>query len=344
MLTRSELLKWLRERRESALEELWKQADTVRREYAGDAVFLRGIIEFSNVCANDCLYCGIRVSNENTKRYTIPPEEILEAAKSIERCRITTVVLQSGETPGLADDMIEDIIRRIKAETNLAITISVGNRPEATYRRWRKAGMDRYLMRFETSNAELFANVHPNCTLEERLNCLKSLRSLGVQVGSGFLIGLAGETIETLADNILLCRELDLDMIGIGPFIPHAQTPLAGTKNAYHDQPEMFFKAVALLRLCNPDAHIPATTAFDAVFPGTGRNLVLQRGANVFMPNNTPAKYRADYQLYPGKPCVNEATDQCASCAVHRVLALGRTVGTGPGHSMKKAWAARSAE
>ena len=196
--------------------------------------------------------------------------------------------------------------------------------------------MDRYLLRFETSDPALFARLHPDCTLAERLACLRDLRDLGVQTGSGFMIGLPGETLDILADNILLCRELDLDMVGIGPFIAHPDTPLAGCPNAYADEPEMFFVALAALRLAHPRAHLPATTAFDAVFPGRGRNLALQRGANVFMPNQTPASVRRDYQLYPGKPCVDETSGQCAQCVVLRLQALGRPVGRGPGHAVRR--------
>jgi biotin synthase len=228
-----------------------------------------------------------------------------------------------------------ELIRRIKSETGLSITVSVGNRSLDTYRYWRDCGMDRYLLRFETSESELFEKLHPACTLEERLTCLGYLQELGIQTGGGFMIGLPGETLDVLADNILLCRKLDLDMIGIGPFIPHPDTPLGNKKNAYEGNEELFFKALAALRIFNPDAHIPATTAYDAVFPEVGRNLALQRGANIFMPNSTPVQHRKDYLLYPGKPCVDESGDQCASCALMRIESMGRIIGTGPGHSRK---------
>ena len=195
--------------------------------------------------------------------------------------------------------------------------------------------MDRYLIRFETSDRDLFARLHPDCSFDERIECLHILGDLGVQVGSGFMIGLPGETIETLADNILLCRELDLDMIGIGPYISHPDTPLGEKPNSYQENEDIFFKALAVLRIVNPDAHIPATTAFDAVFPGTGRNLALTRGANIFMPNGTPVRHRRDYLLYPGKPCVDETADQCAGCVLGRIHALGRELGVGPGHSLR---------
>ena len=330
-------------RRGAEREELYREADAVRRANMGDDVFVRGIVEFSNVCANDCLYCGIRASNHKVRRYTMTADEIVDAARRMSGWRQTTVVLQSGESPGPRDRVLGDVIRRIKAETTLAVTLSVGNRPRDVYAYWRECGMDRYLLRFETSDPGIFARLHPDGTLEDRLRCLRDLRDLGVQTGSGFMIGVPGETLEILARNILLCRELDFDMIGIGPFIPHPDTPLGGGRNAWADDPDLFFVALSTLRLFNPDAHIPATTAFDAVFPGEGRNLGLQRGANVFMPNNTPGPHRGDYLLYPGKPCVDEEAGQCAECVVLRLRALGRGVGAGPGHSIKQRPATRKA-
>jgi len=318
-----------------AVEELYARADRVRQDHMGDEVYVRGIIEFSNLCANDCLYCGIRASNINVNRYTMTVEGILESARSFERMGQTTIVLQSGETPGLNDEEIGRLIRAIKKETPLAVTLSVGNRPRETYAFWKECGMDRYLIRFETTDRKLFSRLHPDCSFDERIECLHILKGLGVQTGSGFMIGLPGETLETLADNILLCRELDLDMIGIGPYIPHPDTPLADEPNAYAGNEEIFYKAVSVLRIVNPDAHIPATTAFDAVFPGVGRNLALTRGANVFMPNNTPVEHRKDYLLYPGKPCIDENADQCVACVMMRIESIGRKIGTGPGHSFK---------
>lgn len=315
---------------------LCRAADRLRGEHMGGAVHLRGIIEFSNVCANDCAYCGIRRSNTRVRRYTLGPDEILDIARRMGGWRQTTVVLQSGEAPSAARDReLGEIIRRIKRETALAVTVSVGNRPRKTYAYWRDCGMDRYLLRFETSDPALFRRIHPGSTLAERLACLRTLRNLGVQVGSGFMIGLPGETRARLARNIMLCRKLDLDMIGIGPFIPDPGTPMGSARNAWADDPDMFFVALAVLRLFNPDAHIPATTAFDAVFPGMGRDLALQRGANIFMPNDTPGPYRKQYQLYPGKPCVDEEPGDCAACMVLRLRALGRSIGADPGHTRK---------
>lgn len=315
---------------------LYARADAVRRAQCGEAVPVRAIIEFSNVCANDCLYCGIRASNPVPRRYRMTPDEIVASAKQIAATGLAgTIVLQGGEAPGPGDDEMELLLRRLKSELpGLALTLSVGNRPRETYARWKAAGMDRYLLRFETSDPDLFARLHPDGTLADRLDCLRDLQALGVQTGGGFMIGLPGDTIEILADNLLLCREFDFDMIGIGPYIPNPDTPLGDQPNAYADDPEMFFRAIAVLRLVNPDAHIPATTAFDALF-SNGRDLALQRGANVFMPNATPGPHRKDYQLYPGKPCIDEDAGDYSLCVQARLRALGRPSAPGPSHSLK---------
>jgi len=262
-------------------------------------------------------------------------EEILSIVHSVAGTPITTIVLQSGEIPGPNDIIIGKTIKRIKEETGLSITLSAGNRGYDTYQYWRDCGMDRYLLRFETSDPELFEQLHLGSTLQQRIDCIEFLKNLGVQTGSGFMIGLPGETYGILADNILLCRTLDLDMIGIGPFIPHVDTPLANKKNQYEDK-EMFYKALSILRIYNQDAHIPATTAYDAVFKSEGRLCALNRGANVYMPNITPLIYRKEYQLYPGKPLVDVPPEECINSAIMQIKSIGRTVGLGPGDSIKQ--------
>lgn len=315
------------------LAELYNHADTVRARYMGDDIFIRGIIEFSNYCHKDCNYCGIQKHNSNLERYRMSLDEIISTCKAIEKNGQTTVVLQSGEDPFYTPEKIGEMIERIKKDTTLAITLSVGERDRSTYEYWHEKGMDRYLLRFETSNRRLFHASHPDDDLDSRLECLRILKEIGVQTGSGFLIGLPDETIHDLAEDILFCTGLGLDMIGVGPFIPHDATPFASKKNPF--EAEIYFKVIAILRLLNKDAHIPSTTAFDAIDPN-GRNLLLQRGANVFMPNATPQKYRILYQLYPGKPCVDESGDECSACVLKRIASLGRTIGKGPGHSIRK--------
>ncbi|HPN72833.1 MAG TPA: [FeFe] hydrogenase H-cluster radical SAM maturase HydE [Candidatus Omnitrophota bacterium] len=312
---------------------LYEKADSVRREYMGDEIFLRGIIEFSNFCTKKCLYCGINSRNDKVARYRMSDEEILEVCRGMLSRGQTTAVLQSGEDPFYTKEKMAGLIKAIKKETSLAVTLSVGERDRDTYALWKDAGMDRYLLRFETSDEELFRSCHPDSDLKTRVKCLRDLKSLGVQTGSGFLIGLPGETIQQLARDILFCTSLSLDMIGVGPFIPHGDTGFGLENNPFPK--DVFFKTVSILRLLNKIAHIPSTTAFDAIDPD-GRNLLLERGCNVFMPNATPGKYRKHYLLYPGKPCVDESSEDCASCVIARITSLGRKLGKGPGHSLRK--------
>ncbi|MFC1595850.1 [FeFe] hydrogenase H-cluster radical SAM maturase HydE [Candidatus Margulisiibacteriota bacterium] len=315
------------------LKDLYYKADRVRQDNCGDEIFLRGIIEFSNYCRKDCSYCGIRKSNQALHRYRIPEAEIVTACQQIAQREHGTVVLQSGEDLYYTKERLGSLIRQIKQESGLAITVSAGERDLDTYAYWQEQGMDRYLLRFETSNQKLFTNCHPDDDFNQRITCLKNLQQLGVQTGSGFLIGLPGETLQELAMDILFCTGLKLAMIGVGPFIPNPGTPLGELTNPF--EKEVYFKTVAILRLLNPQAHIPSTTAFDAIQPN-GRNLLLQRGANVFMPNATPQQYRKDYLLYPGKPCTDESSEDCAACVMLRIKKLGRQIGKGPGHSLLK--------
>jgi biotin synthase len=305
----------------------------------GDDVHVRGIIEFSNFCANDCGYCGIRRSGGVT-RYRMAPEEIVAQAAQARTWGCNTVVLQSGADPWFTAERLSEIVRAIRAEGMPAITLSVGVRPRADLRAFAAAGCDRYLLRFETSNRALFRRIHPDESFSRRVQCLRDLRAAGIQVGSGFMIGLPGTPLATLARDILFATRLDLDMIGCGPFLAHPETPLAGSP-LLADR-EIYFKTMAILRLLNPWSHIPATTAFDALAPD-GRNRVLQCGANVFMPNVTPAKYRRLYQLYPGKPCVDEDGAACAFCVRGRIAGLGRKIAAGPGHAFKRPAAGRPA-
>lgn len=316
-----------------ACELIYTTADELRSRRLGDTVYLRGIIEFSNICKNNCWYCGIRCDNTNVGRYRMTTEEIVDTARNAKLWGCGTVVLQSGEDPFFTADILCDVVRRVKAGSGLAVTLSVGVRSRAELAQLKEAGCDRYLLRFETTSNALFSAIHPDETFEERVQCLTDLRELGYQVGSGFMIGLPGSTPEMIANDILFATRLKLDMIGCGPFLSHPDTPLA-EKPLLEDR-GVYYKTIALLRLLNPTAHIPATTAFDAL-DADGRNLVLQRGANVFMPNVTPGKYRRMYQLYPNKPCVDEDGAACAICVRGRLASLGREIGSGPGHSQRE--------
>jgi biotin synthase len=329
-----EMLLWTGE----AARGLYEAADRVRQAHMGDEVFLRGIIEFSNYCTRSCDYCGIRGPNRDVQRYRMSPAEVVAVALEAKHLGNTTVVLQSGEDPWFTCETICGMLRAIKEQAGVAITLSIGERPLKELIRFREAGCDRYLLRFETSDRALFARVHPDDDFDGRVQCLRDIRQAGIQLGSGFMIGLAGGTVDTIANDILFATALDLDMIGCGPFLTSPGTPLAdavetGVGRMFKDT-TIYFNAIAILRLLNPKAHIPATTAFDAL-QGDGRDLVLQRGANVFMPNVTPQRYRVHYQLYANKPCVDEDSGQCSQCVRGRVARIGRTVGSGPGDSRR---------
>lgn len=319
--------------------ELQSAADKQRRRIHGDVVFMRGIIEFSNYCRNHCLYCGIRADNKKVTRYRMSEEAILETAANALKWGCTTVVLQSGDDPGYGHAKLAGIIRRIRNQFGLVVTLSLGTLSRELLEMYFEAGAERYLLRFESSNPQKFASIHPDETLEQRLQCLADLRSAGYQVGSGFMIALPGWTPLSIAQDIILANRFELDMIGCGPFLAHPDTPLAG--NFAAQDRSVYYNTIALLRLGNPRAHIPATTAFDALEP-EGRTRVMECGANVFMPNLTPIRYRLNYQLYPGKPSVDEDGEASARLVRKRLEALGRTIGTGPGHALKSHRSRRS--
>ncbi len=345
-LTRDLILHWLREDRPGKLQELWNWADRVRRENVGDAVHLRGLVEISNYCSRQCGYCGLRAANQDLERYRMTADEILACAHEAARYGYGTTVLQAGEDYGIEAEWLADIVRLIKAETPLAVTLSMGERPDEDLALWREAGADRYLLRFETSDPDLFGLIHPPHPARpatDRLQILGRLRELGYETGSGVMIGIPGQSYESLANDIDTFRSLDLDMVGVGPYISHPDTPLgAGSAvrplEPAHQVPNtelMTYKVVALTRLMCPQANIPSTTALATLNLASGRELGLQRGANVVMPNMTPPKYRVLYQIYPSKACIQEASEECRVCLQGRIQALGRSLGAGPGGRLK---------
>jgi len=315
-MNRATILHWLRETDETKLEELWQLADTVRRENVGDEVHLRGLIEFSNHCVRRCGYCGLRNDNLKISRYRMSKSEIIDCARLAVEYGYGTVVLQSGEDYGVTRDWIADVVRTIKAETSLAVTLSLGERSRDDLAAWRIAGTDRYLLRFETSNPELFDRIHPSLPgrRSDRIAILRTLRELGYEVGSGVMIGIPGQTFDDLANDIELFRTLDLDMIGVGPYIAHPDTPLGQNSPPAGEQvpnsEEMTYKVVALTRIVCPKANIPSTTALATLNLANGRELGLCRGANVVMPNLTPVQYRDKYEIYPAKACIRETADE----------------------------------
>ncbi len=339
-LERPAILRWLSETNASRLGELWQEADRVRKEHVGDEVHLRGLIEISNHCLRQCHYCGLRAGNRDITRYRMTEDEIVACAKQARDLDYGTVVLQAGEDEELTLGSVAQTIRRIKAETALAVTLSLGERTVDELRAWREAGADRYLLRFETSNSDLFSRMHPprGGRRPSRMSLIRQLGPLGYEVGSGVMIGIPGQSYQDLANDLDLFRALDLDMIGVGPFIPHPATPLgqverAASENQVPASELMTYKIMALARLLCPRANIPSTTALATLNIDQGRELGLQRGANVVMPNLTPPAYRLYYEIYPGKACVRETADLCNRCITGRIEKLGREIGKGPGPS-----------
>jgi len=342
-MNRDEILHWLREEDEARLSALWKLADEVRRSHVGDEVHLRGLIEFSNFCVRRCGYCGIRADNRAISRYRMTEAEVLECAHEAVRYGYGTVVLQSGEDWGVKAEWMANLIRRIKDETSLAVTLSLGERNAEELALWRRAGADRYLLRFETSNRALYDRIHPPRpgVPSDRIALLGTLRELGYEVGSGVMIGIPGQTYDDLADDIELFRTLDLDMIGVGPYLPHPDTPL-GQSGEKLRAPEgqqapntelMTYKVLALTRIVCPYTNIPSTTALATLNLRNGREHGLLRGANVIMPNITPPAYRTKYEIYPAKACLRETASTCHECMERRILSIGRIPGRGRGDS-----------
>lgn len=351
-MTRSEILGWLREAEGRRLHQLWERADAVRREGVGDVVHLRGLIEFSNICARRCTYCGIRAPNTQLPRYRMTHEEIVACAHAAVEYGYGTVVLQSGDDPSMSGRWLTELVRRIKSETPLAVTLSVGERSEADWLAWRQADADRYLLRFETSNRALYDRVHPPLPgqISDRVAGIRKLGEMGYEAGGGVMVGLPGQSYDDLAQDIELFRELDLDMIGIGPYIPHPATPLGSGRQTMPvpeggqvpDTDLMTYKVLALARIVCPRANIPSTTALAAITRGEGRQLGLERGANVIMPNLTPLKYRVSYEIYPAKALVQVAAEEGDRLIKAGIRAVGREVGTGRGDSAVHSMADRA--
>lgn len=316
----------------SCTDVLTKKSDETCRSHYGDRVWIRGLIEFSNHCVCDCAYCGIRKSNRSVKRYRLTEDDIIRTVRDGQEVGIRTFVLQSGEDAFFSIKRLCRIVERVKniLNDNDALTLSCGKFSRNDYRELKKAGADRYLMRFETSDKNLYSSMKNGEPLSERLAALSDLKDLGYETGSGFLVGLPGETDEIRINNALLCKKLGLDMVGIGPFIPHPETPL---KNAPQESIEWTFRAIALVRLLLPKANIPATTAAGSLDP-QGREKALAAGANVLMPNLTPVEHKKDYLLYPGKICLEESGLDCLGCLSLRVKQAGKRIDMGTGHAL----------
>lgn len=320
-------------------ESLFAFADRTRKHFVGDSVHIRGIIEFSNYCTRNCMYCGLRRDNRNLLRYRMTPDEIVAAAKNGILGGYRTIVLQSGEDPYYSASDIARITEGIKSCGDVAVTLSIGERTLSEYATMRSAGGDRFLLKHETADAELYLRLHPGASLETRLECLQNLKSLGFQVGSGFIVGLPGQDISTVAEDITLLKLLDCDMAGIGPFIPHPDTPLA-----LHPPGDvmMTLKALAVTRLILPYANLPVTTALSTL-RNDGRHLALSCGGNVIMPNITPAKYRELYEIYPDSASLRDPEDGGIREIAVMLEAMGRKMSTTRGDSFRRETGTRGA-
>ncbi|WP_423127704.1 [FeFe] hydrogenase H-cluster radical SAM maturase HydE [Gaoshiqia sp. Z1-71] len=314
---------------------LFEAASARKAETLGKKVYFRGLIEFSNICSKDCLYCGIRKSNEKVTRYEASDEEILSACRFAWENRFGSVVMQSGElTSPVYVERVDRLLKAIKKFSNgeLGITLSCGEQSRETYRRWFESGAHRYLLRIESSSPELYAKIHPgneHHSFEKRVECLRHLKDCGYQVGTGVMIGLPFQTTEHLADDLLFFRELDVDMVGMGPYIEHEDTPLHVYRHLLKTKQERFdlaLKMVASLRLLMPDINIAAATALQSIDPA-GREKAIKVGANVIMPNLTPCDFRKEYQLYEGKPCLEEDAALCRNCLEARIELAGSEIG-----------------
>lgn len=314
-----------------AVNTLFRFADKVRHEVLGDGILLRGIVEFSNYCRNTCFYCGLNKNNRRIKRYRLSKQEVLDSIEYIAKSSIKTVVLQSGEEDNLNPSWLSEIIAEIKSRFGIAVTLSVGERSYADYKLWKEAGADRYLLKIETTDEKLYDLLHPGMNFENRVRCIHELKQLGYQTGSGNIIGLKGQTLETIANDILFFKQEELDMIGIGPFIAHPGTELALEKRG---DVLLTLKTIAVTRIVTKYPNIPATTALGSL--GKDYRIEgLQSGANVLMPNFTPQPYRKYYEIYPGKRCVEEPVGACGFCMEGIAASIGRYIDYSIGDTLK---------
>ena len=326
-LTASELLVLLSE---PNAELLFAAADRVRERYIGPQVELRGLIEFSNICKQNCLYCGLRRDNHHVERYRLDEATILDLGRDAAELGYKTLVLQSGEDEFFTSDRLTTVLTELK-KLGVALTLSIGEKTREEYAALRRAGADRYLLRIETTDKALYERLDPGMSWDNRVRCLHDLKDLGFEVGTGTMVGLPGQSLESLAQDVLFFKELDVDMVGIGPFIPNPDTPLADAAGGTFD---LACRMMALTRLLLPEANIPATTAMETLQPN-GRMLALQRGANVVMPNVTDTDYRKLYMLYPGKICLNDAPAHCRGCVTGKIEGIGRTISQDQGFRRK---------
>lgn len=309
--------------------ELFASALEIRKKHYGKQVFIRGLIEISSFCRNDCYYCGIRRSNINASRYRLTAEQIMECCRTGYDLGFRTFVLQSGEDPWFNDERMCSIVKSIKDKyPDCAVTLSLGERSRESYERLFEAGADRYLLRHETADEEHYGKLHPaDMSLHERQMCLRNLKEIGYATGSGFMVGSPGQTIQTLISDIRFLQELEPDMIGIGPYLRHKDTPFRECDNG---SLEMTLRLIGLLRHIFPKALIPSTTALGTIHP-QGREMGMLAGANVVMPNLSPLEVREKYELYDDKICTGDEAAECRNCLERRMAVTGFEIVVGRG-------------
>ena len=315
-------------------QQLFKEADKTRQEYVGNSIHLRGLIEFSNTCNKTCHYCGLRHENKNIHRYRLSEDEILDLAKYAKMLNLQTIVLQSGEDNVFSKDKVCRIIEKIKKE-DVALTLSIGERSYKEYKAFKDAGADRYLLRIETTDKELYKKLHPNMSFEKRLECLYNIKEIGFETGTGCLVGLPEQTIESLANDIIFFKDLNADMIGVGPFIPHPNTPLGNININFKNSFNLALKVMAITRILLKDINIPATTAMETIHPN-GRIIALQSGANVIMPNVTNKSEKIHYEIYPNKAGTSVDLAEHIQDIKSKIESIGRTISLDKGFRIQK--------
>ncbi|MCR4435540.1 MAG: [FeFe] hydrogenase H-cluster radical SAM maturase HydE [Clostridiales bacterium] len=319
-LNEDELLELLDNMNEESRKYLMGKAHETRVKHYGTRVYLRGLVEFTNYCRRDCIYCGIRASNRNAERYRLSVQQILLACEEGYRLGYRTFVLQGGEDGFYTDEKIIEIIKEIKKRfPSCAITLSIGEKSFESYKKYYDAGADRYLLRHETASRRLYDSLHPGMSFDNRMRCLWDLKKIGYQVGAGFMVGLPKQTNRDYVEDLCFLKEFQPHMVGIGPFIPHKETPLAKESRG---TVEMTVTLLAIIRLLLPEVLLPATTALGTIDP-MGREKGLKAGANVVMPNLSPLEVREKYALYDGKVCTGEEAAECRQCIDSRIVYAG---------------------
>lgn len=332
-LEKYEFTELIKNRNQKLSEYLFAKSRERSHEYYGNNIYIRGLIEFTNYCKNNCLYCGIRRSNGNAQRYRLTKDDILLCCKSGYNLGFRTFVLQGGEDIYFKDSMIENIVYSIKCKySDCAVTLSIGEKSKESYKKYFDAGADRYLLRHETADSKHYISLHPpELSLENRKQCLYNLKEIGYQVGCGFMVGSPYQTAECLAEDMMFIKELEPHMVGIGPFIPHKDTPFYNKAQGNID--ETLFM-IGLLRLMQPNLLIPATTALGTIDP-LGREKGIKAGANVVMPNLSPVEVRKKYMLYDNKICMGDEAAECRHCLQKRVESIGYVIAVDRGDCKK---------